>query len=44
VSKEKLLKVWNDVARKTGLKVNYGEQVETIKQFRIRDPDDPWFL
>jgi thioredoxin reductase (NADPH) len=33
VSKEKLLRVWEDVARKTGLKVNYGEQVETIAQF-----------
>ncbi|MFZ2158200.1 MAG: NAD(P)-binding domain-containing protein [Bradyrhizobium sp.] len=32
VSKEDLLKVWLDVARKTGLKVNYGEQVETITQ------------
>jgi len=32
VSKEKLLSFWLDVARKTGLKINYGEQVETIKQ------------
>ncbi|WP_249779206.1 NAD(P)-binding domain-containing protein [Bradyrhizobium sediminis] len=32
VSKEDLLKVWLDAARKTGLKVNYGEQVETITQ------------
>jgi len=40
VSKEKLLTVWKDVARKTGLKVNYGEQLETITQlgseFEIR--------
>lgn len=32
VSKEKLLKFWQDVARKTGLKINYGEQVEKITQ------------
>lgn len=32
VSKEDLLKAWLDVARKTGLEVNYGEQVETITQ------------
>src|SRR5215471_8899507 len=32
VSKEKLLKFWEDVARKTGLKINYGEQVEAITQ------------
>ncbi|QWG17314.1 NAD(P)-binding domain-containing protein [Bradyrhizobium sediminis] len=32
VSKEDLLEVWREVARKTGLKVNYGEQVETITQ------------
>lgn len=32
VSKEDLLKVWLDIARKTGLKVNYGEQVETVTQ------------
>ncbi len=30
VSKEKLLKFWEDVARKTKLKVSYGEQVEAI--------------
>jgi thioredoxin reductase (NADPH) len=30
VKKEKLLTFWQDVARKTGLKINYGEQVETI--------------
>lgn len=33
VRKEKLLSFWQDVARKTGLKINYGEQVEAIKQF-----------
>jgi thioredoxin reductase len=33
VSKEKLLRVWEDVARKTGVKVNYGERVESITQF-----------
>jgi thioredoxin reductase/Pyruvate/2-oxoacid:ferredoxin oxidoreductase delta subunit len=33
VSKEKLLKVWEDIARKTALKVNYGERVDTITQF-----------
>jgi thioredoxin reductase (NADPH) len=32
VKKEKLLTFWQDVARKTGLKINYGEQVETITQ------------
>lgn len=32
VSKEKLLKFWESVARKTGLKINYGEQVERIIQ------------
>ena len=32
ISKEKLLKFWEDVAHKTGLKINYGEQVETITQ------------
>ncbi|MGB8401104.1 NAD(P)-binding domain-containing protein [Bradyrhizobium sp.] len=32
VKKEKLLGFWEDVARKTGLKINYGEQVETITQ------------
>jgi thioredoxin reductase (NADPH) len=32
VSKEKLLKFWKDVARKTSLKINYGEQVEKITQ------------
>jgi thioredoxin reductase (NADPH) len=31
VKKEKLLTFWHDVARKTGLKINYGEQVEAIK-------------
>ena len=31
VKKEKLLAFWHDVARKTGLKINYGEQVEAIK-------------
>ena len=30
VSKEKLLKVWKDVARKTRLKIRYGEQVKSI--------------
>jgi thioredoxin reductase len=33
VRKEKLLSFWQDVARKTGLKINYGEQVEAIEQF-----------
>jgi thioredoxin reductase/Pyruvate/2-oxoacid:ferredoxin oxidoreductase delta subunit len=33
VKKEKLLTFWEDVARKTGLKVNYGEQVEQILPF-----------
>jgi thioredoxin reductase (NADPH) len=33
VKKEKLLSFWQDVARKTGLKINYGEQVEAIEQF-----------
>jgi thioredoxin reductase len=32
VSKEKLLKVWKDVARKTRLKIKYGEEVKTIAQ------------
>jgi thioredoxin reductase len=32
VSKEKLLKVWKDIARRTGLKIKYGEQVEDIAQ------------
>jgi thioredoxin reductase (NADPH) len=40
VRKEKLLTFWQDVARKTGLKINYGEQVETImrsgSEFEIR--------
>ena len=40
VSKEKLLKVWKEVAHKTGLKINYGEQVKKIIQrgsaFEIR--------
>jgi thioredoxin reductase (NADPH) len=30
VSKEKLLKVWKDVARKTRLKIKYGEEVKSI--------------
>jgi len=33
VKKEKLLSFWQEVARKTGLKINYGEQVEAIEQF-----------
>jgi thioredoxin reductase (NADPH) len=33
ISKEKLLKFWEGAARKTGLKINYGEQVETITRF-----------
>jgi len=32
VSKEKLLKVWKDIARTTGLKIKYGEQVKAIAQ------------
>jgi thioredoxin reductase/Pyruvate/2-oxoacid:ferredoxin oxidoreductase delta subunit len=40
VRKEKLLTFWQDVARKTGLKINYGEQVEAIvssgAEFEIR--------
>jgi len=32
VSKEKLLKVWKDVARKTRLKIRYGEEVKSIAQ------------
>ena len=32
VKKEKLLSFWNDVAQQTGLKINYGEQVEAIAQ------------
>ncbi len=32
VSKEKLLKFWKDVARKTGLKIKYGEEVKSIAQ------------
>jgi thioredoxin reductase (NADPH) len=32
VSKEKLLKVWKDVARKTRLKIKYGEEVKSITQ------------
>ena len=40
VQKETLLAFWQDAARKTGLKVNYGEQVEAITQtgseFEIR--------
>jgi thioredoxin reductase (NADPH) len=30
VSKEKLLKFWNDVLRKTGLKIRYGEEVKAV--------------
>jgi thioredoxin reductase (NADPH) len=30
VSKEKLLIVWEDIAHRTGLKINYGEQVEDV--------------
>ena len=33
ISKEKLLKFWENAASKTGLKVNYGEQVESITRF-----------
>jgi thioredoxin reductase (NADPH) len=33
VSKEKLLKFWEGVARKTKLKVRYGEQVKAITRF-----------
>jgi len=33
ISKEKLLKFWENSASKTGLKVNYGEQVESIARF-----------
>jgi thioredoxin reductase (NADPH) len=33
VSKEKLLKFWEGVARRTKLKISYGEQVETITGF-----------
>ena len=33
VSKEKLLKFWENAARKTGLKISYGEQVEMITRF-----------
>ena len=40
VSKEALLKVWHDIARKTGLKISYGEQVEAItpagSEFEVR--------
>ena len=40
VQKEKLIQFWKDVAQRTGLKINYGEQVETIAQsgseFEIR--------
>jgi thioredoxin reductase/NAD-dependent dihydropyrimidine dehydrogenase PreA subunit len=40
VSKESLLKIWTDIARKTGLQINYGEQVETITrdgpEFEVR--------
>jgi len=34
VSKEKLIKFWENAARKTGLTVKYGEQVHTISQLR----------
>jgi len=30
VSKEKLLRVWHDILRKTKLKINYGEEVKAI--------------
>jgi thioredoxin reductase (NADPH) len=30
VSKEKLLKVWGDIRRKTGVKIRYGEEVKSI--------------
>jgi len=33
ISKEKLLKFWENAASKTRLKVNYGEQVESITRF-----------
>ena len=33
ISKEELLKFWEGAARKTGLKVSYGEQVEKITRF-----------
>jgi thioredoxin reductase/ferredoxin len=33
ISKEKLLAFWQGVVRKTGLKINYGERVESITQF-----------
>ncbi len=40
VSKEALLKVWSDIAGRTRLKINYGEQVETIarsgSEFEVR--------
>jgi len=46
VRKEKLLSFWQDVARKTGLKINYGEQVEAIRQsgseFEIRTTRDSY--
>jgi thioredoxin reductase (NADPH) len=32
MSKEELLKVWEKIARKTGVSINYGEQVQTIAQ------------
>jgi thioredoxin reductase (NADPH) len=32
VSKERLLKVWKDIARRTGLKIKYGEEVKSIAQ------------
>jgi len=34
ISKEELLKFWEGAARKTGLKVSYGEQVEKISRSR----------
>lgn len=40
VQKEKLLSFWKDVAQQTGLRVNYGEQVEAIvrigSEFEVR--------
>src|SRR5215471_10955753 len=34
VSKEKLIKFWENAAHKTGLTIKYGEQVHTISQLR----------
>ena len=31
VSKEKLLEFWHSAARRTGLRINYGERVESVK-------------